>query len=103
MRSSFVITIKTSFQLVKPFLYPTLLYLCLTRYSMKVILDIQESKVPFFMELLNSLDYIRILKEVSDKEKGKAIEDLVEAFNDVKLYEEGKKELKSAKDLLDEL
>lgn len=70
---------------------------------MKVILDIQESRVPFFMELLKSLDYIQILKEVNQKEKSKAIEDLVEAFNDVKLYEEGKKELKSANDLLNEL
>lgn len=70
---------------------------------MKVILDIQDSRVPFFMELLESLDYVNILKEVKDKEKGKAIQDLIEAFNDVKLHQEGKKQLKSAKDLLDEL
>ena len=36
---------------------------------MKVILDIQENRVPFFMELLKSLDYISILKEVKNKEK----------------------------------
>ncbi len=70
---------------------------------MKVILDIQENRVPFFMELLKSLDYIHILKEVKSKEKSQAIQDLAEAFNDVKLYEKGKKELKSAKDVLDEL
>lgn len=70
---------------------------------MKVILDIQENRVPFFMELLKSLDYIHILKEIKNKEKSQAIQDLAEAFNDVKLYEEGKKKLKSAKDLLDEL
>jgi hypothetical protein len=70
---------------------------------MKVILDIKESRVPFFMELLKSLDYVEILKEVKDKEKSKAIQDLAEAFNDVRLHEEGKKKLKSAKDLLDEL
>lgn len=70
---------------------------------MKVILDIQDNRVPFFMELLESLDYVNILKEVKDKEKGKAIQDLIEAFNDVKLHQEGKKQLKSAKDLLDEL
>ncbi|MBB3699474.1 hypothetical protein KMW28_24885 [Flammeovirga yaeyamensis] len=66
---------------------------------MKVILDIDDKRVPFFMELLKSLDYIDIIKEVEDKEKGKAIQNLTEAFNDVKLYEEGKKSLKSAKDL----
>ena len=70
---------------------------------MKVILDIQENRVPFFMELLKSLDYIRILKEIKSKDKSLAIQDLVEAFDDVKLHEEGKVQLKSAKDLLDEL
>jgi hypothetical protein len=70
---------------------------------MKVILDIQNNRVPFFMELVKSLDYISILKEVRNKEKSQAIQDLTQSFNDVKLYEEGKKQLKSAKDLLDEL
>jgi len=70
---------------------------------MKVLLDIDDKRVPFFMELLKSLDYINILKEVKSKEKSKAIQDLAEAFNDVRLHEEGKKQLKSAKDLLDEL
>ncbi len=70
---------------------------------MKVILDIQDNRVPFFMELLKSLDYISVLKEVKDKDKSKAIQDLAEAFNDVKLHQEGKKHLKSAKELLNEL
>jgi len=35
--------------------------------------------------------------------KKQSIKDLKEAFNDVKLYEQGKKKLKSAKDLLNEL
>ena len=70
---------------------------------MKVILDIEDNRVPFFMELLKSLDYISILKEVRDKEQSKAIQDMAEAFNDVKLHQEGKKQLKSAKDLLNEL
>lgn len=55
------------------------------------------------MELLKSLDYVHILKEVKDTEKSNTIQDLSEAFNEVKLYEEGKKQLESAKDLLDEL
>lgn len=50
-----------------------------------------------------SLDFISVLKEVKDKEKSMAIQDLAEAFNDVKFYENGKKQRKSAKDLLDEL
>ena len=71
---------------------------------MKVILDIKEnSRVPFFMELVKSLDYISVIKEVKDEPKSQFISDLAEAFKDVKLHEQGKKKLKSAKDLLNEL
>jgi hypothetical protein len=70
---------------------------------MKVILDIEESRVPFFMELVKSLDYINIVKEVRDKRKQEMIKDLAEAFNDVRLHEAGKKKLKTAKQLLNEL
>ena len=58
---------------------------------MKVILDIQESKAPFFIELINGLKYVRIIKKVNDKQKNSAIQDIVDAFNDIKLHEEGKK------------
>lgn len=70
---------------------------------MKVILDIKDNRIPFFMELVNSLDFISVVKEVKDERKSEFISDLAEAFNDVKLYEQGKKKLKSAKDLLSEL
>ena len=70
---------------------------------MKVLLDIKDNRVPFFMELLKSLDYISILKEVKSEKKSRAIQHLADAFNDVKLYEAGKKPLKSARDLLNEL
>ena len=70
---------------------------------MKVILDIEESHSPFFMELVKSLDYINIVKEVRDKRKQKIIKDLAEAFNDVRLHEAGKKKLKTAKQILNEL
>lgn len=70
---------------------------------MKLILDIKDNRIPFFMELINSLDFISIVNEVKDERKSEFISDLAEAFNDVKLYEDGKKNLKSAKDLLNEL
>ncbi len=70
---------------------------------MKVLLDVRESDEASFLELLKGLDYVSILKEVKDRDKSRSIQDLAEAFNDVKLYEEGKKELKSAQELLDEL
>jgi hypothetical protein len=43
------------------------------------------------------------VKEIKDERKSKAVSELAEAFRDVELYEQGKKKLKSAKDLLDEL
>ncbi len=70
---------------------------------MKVILDIRDNRIPFFMELVKSLDYIHVIKEIKDEGKSKFVADMAEAFNDVKLYEQGKKKLKSAKDLLNEL
>ena len=37
---------------------------------MKVILDIKENNcVPFFMEMVKSLDYINIIKEVKNKKR----------------------------------
>ncbi|PWK27309.1 hypothetical protein LV89_01622 [Arcicella aurantiaca] len=71
---------------------------------MTIILDIKEdSRIPFFMELLKSLKYVNIVKQVQDEHKSQFITDLAEAFDDVKKYEQGKKKLKSAKDLLNEL
>jgi hypothetical protein len=67
---------------------------------MKVILDIEESREKFFMELLQSLDYVKVIKQVKNEQKSQQLQDLVEAFNDVKLHEQGKKQLKTAKDLL---
>ena len=70
---------------------------------MKVLLDIEESRASFFMEMIDSLDYIHVLKKIKDNKKEKAIEDIIDAFNDVKLHKEGKKSLKTAEGLLDEL
>ncbi len=55
------------------------------------------------MDLIKSLDYITIIKEIKDRKKSQFISDLSDAFQDVKLHEQGKKPLKLAKDLLNEL
>jgi len=70
---------------------------------MKIILDIRDNRMPFFMELVKSLDFISVVKEVKDEKKSQFVSELAEAFNDVKLFEQGKKKLKSAKELLNEL
>lgn len=71
--------------------------------QMKLILDIKENRASFFLELLNSLNYVKVLRKVKDEKKDQAMQELTEAFHDVKLYEQGKKKLKSGKELLDEL
>jgi len=61
------------------------------------------SKVRFFMELIKSFDFIEAQSAVNTEYKKEFVRDLNDAFNDVKLHQAGKKKLKSAKDLLDEL
>jgi hypothetical protein len=71
---------------------------------MMVILNIKENnRTPFFMELVNSLDYIDVIKQVKTDKQREFISDLSEAFDNVKQYEQGMKKLKSAKELLNEL
>ena len=70
---------------------------------MKVVLDVRDNRMLYFMELVKSLDYISVVKEIKDENKSQFIADLAESFNDVKLHQQGKKKLKSAKDLLNEL
>lgn len=70
---------------------------------MKIILDIKDSRSDFFMELMQNLDFVKVVQEFKDKHKSEAVQDLYEAFSDAKLHEQGKKKLKSAKEVLNEL
>jgi glutaredoxin-related protein len=70
---------------------------------MKMILDIPEVKSNFFQELLNDFDYVNVIKTIKNRQKEQQIADLADAFNDVKLHEQGKKKLKTAKEFFDEL
>lgn len=75
---------------------------------MKITLDItEESKIPFFLELVKSFDYIKIVNEQKALKKAafkaELREGLIESFRDIKLYNEGKIKLKTAREALDEL
>ena len=70
---------------------------------MKVTLDVKDSKVPFFMELMKSLDFVQSVSKVEEERKVQFANDLTEAFHEVKLYEQGKKKLRNAKDFINEL
>ena len=70
---------------------------------MEVLLNIKDTRrAPFLMELLSSLDYITV-KKVEKEDNNQILADLVEAFEDVKLHEQGKVKLKSLKKVLNEL
>ena len=71
---------------------------------MKVLLDIKDKKkAPFFMELLKSLDYINVIKEVEEQRKSQFISDMMDSFEEVRLHEQGKIHLKPLKELINEL
>ncbi len=71
---------------------------------MKIILDIAEkSQLASFMELVKGLGYVRVVKEITDEQENQFISDLAESFHAIQLHEQGKIQLKSAKDLLNEL
>lgn len=67
----------------------------------RVILDIPDSKIDFFMELAKSLVFKNVQR--LSKEKKEIVDDLKQAFSEVELHRQGKIRLQSAKDFLNEL
>ena len=68
---------------------------------MKVLLDIKDSKVSFVMELLNSLNFVKV-KPLSD-EKAELMSNIKEAVEELNLIKQSKLKGIPAKDLLNEL
>jgi len=73
----------------------------LNLFTMKVLLDIKDSKADFVMELLGNFSFVKA-KTISD-EKFLLMEEIKEAVENLKLVREGKLTARPAKDLLDEL
>ncbi|MGF1586209.1 MAG: hypothetical protein ACFCUM_12865 [Bacteroidales bacterium] len=67
----------------------------------RVVIDIPDNKFNFFMELLNNLGFKKV-KKIS-KEQKQFVDDLQHSLEQVKKHQEGKIELQSARDFLDEL
>jgi hypothetical protein len=67
----------------------------------RVVIDIPDNKLKFFMELLNNLGFKKV-KQLSKKEK-EFVDDLQHSLEQVKQHQEGKIKLQSAKDFLNEL
>jgi len=68
---------------------------------MKIILDIQDNRVPFFMELINSLDFVQVEDDGDSKEA--IISNIKRGLEEVKLAKKGKLKTTPAKDFLNEL
>ncbi len=68
---------------------------------MKLILDIPDNKVDFFMELIHNFKFIKAKTISSEKEQ--LFNDVNEAAINYNLIKKGKLKAKLAKDLLNEL
>lgn len=67
----------------------------------RIVLDIPDNKINFFMELAHNLGFKNI-KKLSDKQK-EFVDDLKSSLNEVEQLRQGKIKLQSAKDFLNEL
>ncbi len=68
---------------------------------MRVLLDIKDDKADFVMELLKNLKFVKTKPLTSYK--AETLEGLKEAVDQVNLDKQGNVELRSARQLLDEL
>jgi hypothetical protein len=67
----------------------------------RVIVEIPDNKLSFFMELLNNLG-IKKVKNLSEQQK-RVVNDLQHSLEQVKQHQEGKIKLQSARDFLNGL
>lgn len=67
----------------------------------RIVIDIPDNKINFFMELVNNLGFKKV-ERLSKKQK-EFVDDLKNSLNEVELHRQGKVKLQSAKDFLNEL
>ena len=69
---------------------------------MKVLIEIPDKEAVFGMKVLKSLYFVKKVKPISTSALD-LWEDLKQAAKEVRLHKDGRKELKTARQLLDEL
>ena len=69
---------------------------------MKVLVEIQDDKAPFALEVLRSLSFVKKAKPMSIASE-MLYKDLKASATEVKLHKQGKLKLKTAQDFLNEL
>lgn len=70
-------------------------------YSMKVLLDVSDSKAEFIIELLKNFSFVRA--KMISSEKAQLIEEIKDSVDYINLIKHGKAIGRDAKDLLNEL
>jgi hypothetical protein len=66
----------------------------------RVVIDIPDGKINFFMELLNNLGFKNVEKLSNNQME--FVDDLKNSLSEVELHRQGKIKLQSAKDFLNE-
>ncbi len=69
---------------------------------MKIILDINDNKVAFFMEVIKNFKFIKKATPISDN-KAAIIQNVRESVKELKLVNQGKLEARNVEDLINEL
>lgn len=70
----------------------------------RYVLDITDpGKQKLFGQLLKELDFVEVVEIFKSEKKGRVALEVLEAMEDVKAFVAGKKKLRPAKELLDEL
>lgn len=67
----------------------------------RVVIDIPDGKINFFMELVNNLGFKKV--EKLSNQQVEFVDDLKESLKEVEQHRKGKINLQSAKDFLNEL
>ena len=71
--------------------------------NMKVLINVEDDKSKFFMELIESLEYAQVIPLTEENQKYAHIRQLAEALNDAELHSKGLKKLKTAQEFINEL
>jgi hypothetical protein len=84
-----------------------ILYFCIKNkinsvLMQRLVIDIPENKIGFFMELIKNLGFIKKVRQLS-KDQQRFVDELQTSINEVEQHQKGEIELQSARDFLDEL
>jgi len=69
---------------------------------MKILIDINDNKVAFFMEVLKNFSFVKKATPISNA-KATIMQDIKVAVEELKMVKEGKLKARNAEDIIDEL